>query len=392
MSDFSVNVTRIYIKPHPDADLLELGNIGSRDGFQVVVGKGLHEDGALVAYIGENSVIPEEILKEYGYWNVEKNVGMLGGKQGTRVKAVKLRGQFSLGIVIPMIPAVRTDNVATPVARFRYTVFPYATESLYYQEGEDVTHVLGVTKYEPPIPTQMAGEVWNAVGYTLKYDIENIKNYPDVIEEGEEVVFTEKLHGTFTCLGYHPDAEEPFVVASKGLGAKGLAFKINKINNANLYVRSLYSTELESGDGTNRNVVQRAKDFLDTSVPFYLLGETFGKGVQDLGYGLDKPSFRVFDCYVGAPGQGTYLDHNVLKLLCREILVDMVPVLYEGPFSKEMLFEHTNGLDTINGAHIREGIVIKPIHERRYSDLGRVILKSISEDYYLRKGTTTEFN
>ncbi len=388
MAEFAVNVSKIFIKEHPNADSLELGNIGSPDGFQVVVGKGLHKTGALVAYIGENSVVPEEILKEYGYWNAEKNVGMLGGKRGNLVKAIKLRGEFSLGIVIPMI-ASETSNA---VARFRFGVDSYPVESLYYQEGENVSHILGVTKYEPEIPTCMAGEVFNAVGMTLKYDIENFKKYPHVLQEGEEVFYSEKLHGTWTCLGHHPDSPEGgYVISSKGISGSGLAFKMNAVNEKNLYVRALRASELEGDDGIKRDVVQRAKECLFGDVPFYLLGETFGKGVQDLTYGVDTPQFRLFDCYVGEPGRGKYLDLIELKQVCDELHVELVPILYVGPFSVDSMKEFTDGVDNITGTHIREGIVVKPTIERRDDELGRVYLKSVSEAYLLRKGTTTEF-
>lgn len=103
MSNFEVKVQKIYIKPHPNADALELGNIGSPDGWQVVVKKGQYKTGDLVAYIGENSVVPEWVLRKYGFWNEEKNIGMLAGSKGDRVKAVRLRQEFSLGICIPLL-------------------------------------------------------------------------------------------------------------------------------------------------------------------------------------------------------------------------------------------------------------------------------------------------
>lgn len=55
--------------------------------------------------------------------------------------------------------------------------------------------------------------------------------------------------------------------------------------------------------------------------------------------------------------------------------------------------EFTSGKETISGneTNIREGIVIKPIFERVDFSLGRVVLKSVSEEYLLRKGGT-EFN
>lgn len=68
-------------------------------------------------------------------------------------------------------------------------------------ENQDVSQILGVEKWSPPIPTQLAGEVFNlGQHFTVDYDIENIKNYPDVLQEGEEVQVTEKIHG---CADYY---------------------------------------------------------------------------------------------------------------------------------------------------------------------------------------------
>ena len=79
-----------------------------------------------------------------------------------------------------------------------------------------------------------------------------------------------------------------------------------------------------------------------------------------------------------------------VKNICKELDIDTVPVLYSGPYSKEVVDELTNGKETVSGKelHMREGIVIRPFNERRDDDIGRVILKSVSDAYLLRKGGT----
>ena len=66
---------------------------------------------------------------------------------------------------------------------------------------------------------------------------------------------------------------------------------------------------------------------------------------------------------------------------------------HRGIFSKEALDEHTNGKETVSGKnlHVREGVVVRPVIERRHDEIGRVQLKSVSEKYLLRRGGT-EFN
>ncbi len=263
-------------------------------------------------------------------------------------------------------------------------------------EGQDVSTLLNITKYFCPIPIHMQGEVFNAFGKTLKYDIENIKKFPNIFKDGEEVCISEKLHGTFCLMGSHPDVDTP-IVTSKGLSAKGLAFKFNDANDNNLYVRAFKATR----DEHNLTIIDRISKALDISLvdtPIYILGEIFGSGIQDLKYGCDKPQFRIFDIYVGEPGQGKYLNPHEISFIAEKTGIEIVPILYVGTYSKGVVNHFTDGKETFSGkeTHMREGIVIKPLEERRDDEIGRVFLKSVSEAYLLRRGKkgeeVTEFN
>lgn len=353
MSSFHVTVERLTISPHPNADRIELAQVGD---YQSIVRKGQFKTGELGAYIPEASIVPEAILEELGLQ------GKLAGSQTNRVKAVRLRGVLSQGIIYP------------------------AHES--WVRGQDVTDLLGITKYEPPVPVSMSGELYSA-GFDrcMRYDIENIKRYPGTIAPGERVIFTEKLHGTWCQLGVIPQAlageEGRLVVTSKGLGSKGLAFKPGSPANLhNLYLRVARHLGIEQRLGERDEAV-------------FVLGEVFGSGVQDLGYGAstrqdESLGFRVFDVYEGLAGHGRYLDHDELEAFCTKYELERVPILYEGPFSREVLLEMTDGPETVSGegAHMREGLVVRPVVERRDEVIGRVQLKSISEDYLLRRGGT----
>jgi RNA ligase (TIGR02306 family) len=356
MADFRVLVERLTIEEHPNADRLELARVGD---YQSIVLEGQFTTGDLAAYIPEAALVPAEILEELGL------TGRLAGPDANRVKAIRLRSVLSQGLVYP--------------AREGWNI------------GDDVTEELGITKYEPPVPTSMNGEVY-AAGYErcVRYDIENFKRYPEVLEPGEEVVFTEKLHGTWCQLGVLPESlaseHGRLVVTSKGLGAKGLAFLPEAEANAtNLYLRVARALDIVARVG-------------EREVPIFILGEVFGAGVQDLSYGAhagkdDTLGFRVFDVYEGSPGQGRYLDDAELEAFCEQHALERVPVLYRGPFSREVMSQWTDGKESISGEglHIREGIVIRPVVERRDDRIGRVQLKSVSEDYLLRKGGT-EYN
>jgi len=130
-------------------------------------------------------------------------------------------------------------------------------------------------------------------------------------------------------------------------------------------------------------------------MPVYILAEIFGKGIQDLAYGQDSDTLRVFDVFIGEPSSGRYLDYDEKVFFCEEIIdVAMVPVLYHGPYSKEIADEYCDGTTELQGSKgscIREGIVITPAFEARHDELGRVILKHVSEKYLLRRNAT-EYN
>jgi len=346
MAKFEAKVYRLTIEEHPNADTIELAKVGD---YRSIVRKGQFKTGDLGVYVPEAAIVPDWLISELGL------EGKLAGKDKNRVKAVKLRGIFSQGLIYPVHATQLRDGYGYSISRpLTAHQLPMACR---VHEGSNVTEFLGITKWEPPIPTCMNGEVYNAFGYTLKYDIENIKRYPDVFEDGEEVSITEKIHGTWCCFGSHPTVDVP-VVTSKGLSEKGLAFKFNDANKRNLYIRAFHS-----GTENERTVVERAAEVLGillTDTPIYLLGEIYGMGVQDLLYGIDKPQFRLFDIYVGEPGQGKYVDAIKLPRIANALGVGTVPELYVGRYSKDIVQQYTDGDETVSGqaAHMREGIVI----------------------------------
>jgi len=380
MSTFAVPVLRVQeVIDHPNADRLSIVRVGDyrcvsakRDGQHI------YQAGDLVVYVPEAALVPEALLR-HGFWDEAKNKGMLAGSQGDRVKAVRLRGVVSQGLLFPLLQSSEgaiLQLVGLPVLQVR--------------EGQNLAEALGITKYEPPIPTNMSGEVLPLYGKTLKYDIENLKRYPNILREGETCVVTEKLHGTFCAIGYWPQLAHPELFAggdvflfSKGLGAQGIVLKNTEANRFNLYVR-MFNALAESG------FVQRLQEFAN-AVPVYVLGEVFGKGVQDLDYGHTKPVFRAFDMFVGDPATGRFLSSAELTQAYAALGVESVPVLYHGPYDKALMDELKEGKTTLGDAHIREGVVIRPVEERRDDEIGRVILKHVGDGYLLRSGGT-EYN
>lgn len=358
MSAFKVAPHLVEILPHPNADRLEMAKIG---GYLSIVPKGIYRTGDSCIYIPEQSIVPESILEELGL------VGKLKGKQFNRVSALRLRGIVSQGLIYP-----NKHN---------------------WENGVCVADTLGITKYMPEVPEDMIGALV-AVGhdYTLNYDIENIKTYPNILQEGEPVQITEKLHGTFIMVTAIPSTEfnaqliqGRFAVSSKGFGAQGLAFDDTPENFKNIYLRAAKELNLFEKVGA------LADHYGCTTI---IAGEIFG-AVQDLKYGTsNKNTFRLFDIAIGEErSTKRYLDHHEVEQVCQQYGIERVPVLYVGEFNQSLLLEYTSGLETVSGQglHIREGVVIKPLTELYSMEIGRVILKSINDEYLFREGGT-EYN
>lgn len=392
MSEFKVLVHRIEIEEHPNADAIELAIVG---GYRSIVQKGDFKTGDLAVYIPEQAIVPEWLIEQLGL------TGRLAGKAKNRVKAIKLRGVLSQGLIVGLWGEFdrNGDIIGSNWGLIANTDKGYTRMDV--AEGDDVTEFLGITKWEPRIPSSMSGQVVNAVGKTLRYDIENVKNFPDTLQDGEEVVFTEKLHGTWACFGFYMPFDP--IVTSKGFSTKGQVFTLGEENAGNLYVKMYNSVGNHLVDFILQSTMGSA---------VYVLGEIFGRGVQDLHYGLANPQFRVFDIFIGGQNTdpintGAYVSYDVMRDLVSEanlsylgktgdaLGVETVPELYRGPYSMEVMEKYTDGKETVSGKsdNVREGIVMRPVVERREPELGRVILKSVSGDYLTRRGKgATEYN
>lgn len=371
MAEFEVPVVCIEsVSPIEGADRIEAVQIG---GYKSITEKGKYKVGDLAVYIPCGSLVPLSVQEELGL------VGKLSGGKKNRVKEIKLKGVLSEGLVYPvenLIERARQDNDGGSVC-----------------EGMDVAEFLGIEKYEPELPPTMRGQV-KAYPFTMGYDIENIKKHSRVFQEGEPVVFSEKIHGTLIQVGLiHMDngmTTETFeYVTSKGLGKAGIIIQNNEANVDNLYVST-----------ANRLGLFEKLRNMDEGQDLYLFGEVYGmKGqsrIQDLAYTDEvsgEPKFAAFDIYEGRKGRGRWLNVGDFTMACEAMDIPTVHYIYEGPFSTDVLAAYTSGKETISGKslHIREGVVVRPVEEREERRLGRVILKSVSEAYLLRKGGT-EFN
>jgi len=351
-STLTVPVTSIRnVRPHPNADKLDLCDVL---GFQMAIPKGRYKNDDAVVYIPADTLLTDEWAEKFGVKN------FLRGKDKNRVGRIKLRGEPSFGLVVD-IP-----------------------EDQNWNDGDNVADYFGCTKYEPPIRAT-AGDAAaydeNINPFVYRYtDIENGKIYTDVFKDGEEVIATEKLHGTNGKL---------ISIKGVGIAAGSMSILRKRPDGSDGTPSNFDSKEMKENTYWHPWTIEGVRGLMDELTKDYnvvtLYGEIFGGSIQSLNYGIPKGqgiAFRAFDISVN----DKYLHWDDFEVLCKQYDVPMVPVLYRGPYSMEKMKEVADGNSTLEGAdHIREGIVVKPQIERTDPKIGRAVLKYISTEYELSK-------
>jgi RNA ligase (TIGR02306 family) len=321
------------ILPHPDPETIRLGLTKVWD-YTVVVAKDQWQEGQLAVYIEPDTLVPLD-RPEFSF------LSKGDGRTQERIKARRLRGTWSEGLLIP------------------------APEGMV--EGQDVWSELGLERYVPTLPKQKNPYSSSAfisgpehIPTLSKYDLENFKKNSNVLTEDEIVVVTEKIHGTNWRCVYDPKTDQFFVGSRSGWKA---------LSEKDTHWQAFSQNEW-------------VKDACRSNPGFVIYGEAFGQ-VQDLRYGAGPMQIfvRLFDAYNYA--ERKFVDAKDFLVMFPD--EQRCPTIYVGPYSKEKILELTDGQSVIDGANcIREGCVIKPEAERIHPRIGRVALKSVSNNYLER--------
>ena len=244
-------------------------------------------------------------------------------KKGNRVGAIRLRGAASFGF------GIKTQT----------------------KVGTNLTNAFGAIHWQPP-EYHGPGSL-DKPGIFVYTNIQHYYKHRGVFR-GRDVVITEKIHGMSGRVGVCQG--EYFVGSHRRLRSEDSVFGISL---------PIVKECLEDNNAMGFNLT--------------LYGEIFGKGIQFLDYGVSR-GFKVFDAMLN----GKYMDWPELAAMCKRYDIPVVPVLYEGRFYNELIEEYTDGSSFAPSTthNIREGIVIKTLEEARGGRLGRMIVKSVSADYY----------
>lgn len=364
-TDFAVKVVSIKeVNPHPNADRLDLATI---DGWQCVTQRGAYKAGDLAVYIPIDSILPAAV--ETTLFGPDAKVKL----SKSRVRTIKLRGAISQGMLAPC------SELKVP-------------EKL----GYDCTKDLGITKYEPEeVPEHMSngpnkqGKPRKKNPFFKEYGgLDNFKHYPDVFKPGEEVIITEKIHGTNFRCGWVPSNADTVLKKIKkffGLLPKyEFVFGSNKVQLQNkLFHKGYYTTNVYAAAVEKYNLRDKLEFFPDTVI----YGEIYGDGIQKnytYGCALGERKLVVFDVMVN----GKYMDHEDMEeLILTKLGLETAPVLHYGEYDATKAKELTVGNSVLAPSQkVREGVVIRPVKET-IAHMGRKVLKLISDQYLLNDNT-----
>lgn len=312
------------INPIPDADAIDVATIG---GWNVVVKKGEFQVNDLVVYFEIDSWIPHDIAP---FLSKGQEPRTYEGVKGERLKTIKLRGQVSQGLILPIS-----------------TTFGNTDEFEFY-EDMDVTETLGILKYEKPVSVSLAGFArGNFPSFIPKTDQERIQNLKrdlgDWVANALEFEVTEKLDGTSVTIYKNS------MLIEEGKDALGVCSR---------------NLDLKETEGNVYWNVAKAFDIhailLRDGRNLAIQGEIIGQGIQGNQYKLDKHELYVFDIY--DIDNRRYFTSSERLAFCGENGLKHTPVHMLSYVIPEhnipMLLDMAEGTSYLNNSQ-REGLVFK---------------------------------
>lgn len=386
MSDLIVPIVEVEsVTKHPGADTLDILTFKGY-GWQSIVKIGQYKVGDHVVFVPPDCLLPDWIIQD-------QQVEYLKGDRRTRT--VKLRKELSQGMVMPIdvltrIPVAynQPDDLADVVGL-----------------GCNVANMLGISKYEPPVPEyqQNTGpqpkkdRPYNSKQFPAYTHIQHYANFTGVIRLEELVAVLEKIHGTNFRAGWVKRTRWSLWDRIKRLfgktdewvftcGSHNVEMPLEKRNKTSWYNKAF-----------SKNIYQQTGRLIKDLIPkgYIVYGEIYGPKIQDLTYGLSHVDYVIFDVMESETLK--YLDFEAANEFVQEYLSTthknrFVPVIEVCPFDPDKIIKLASGDSILAGKNgikqIREGVVVKPIHERSDPVLGRVILKFISPEYATRKQGT----
>ena len=338
------------ISPIEGADAIDVATVNN---WRVVVKKGEFKVGDLVIYCEVDSWIPHTLAP---FLSKGQYPRVYDGVEGERLKTVRLRGQISQGLILP-VGEFASMNYLLPVGE----TTAHAGNMTFVHEGDDVSTLLGIVKYETPVAACLAGiskgSFPSVVPKTDEERIQNLTNEWPVLN-GYFYEVTEKLEGSSMTVAMK-DGE--FIVCSRNLNLK-------EVEGNTLW------------DLARRYDLERKMRESDT-MEFAIQGEVIGEGIQGNHYGLKGQDFYVFAIYNIT--EGKYVTPTWRHRICEILGLKHVPVIDESAhFTNQTIDEvlaQADGQSQLNPKVLREGFVAKRVD-------GQEHWKAVSNKYLLKHG------
>ena len=365
------------IRPIEGADAIELAIINN---WQVVVAKNVgHKVGDWVIYCEIDSFLP--IREEFEFLRKSSYKKLSDGTEGFRLKTIKLRGQISQGLVLPISIIEGPDEMKIGISEQPWgpqlQLGPY-DDALVIEEGVDVTSILDIVKYDPPVPAQLAGV---AKGYfpsfIRKTDEERVQNLTKEYDSwrltsSHQFYASEKLDGSSATF-YVKDGE--FGVCSRNL----------ELADPGEFVPGMVMCE----DGIERPKQENTfwkvaremgikEKLLSLGRNICIQGELIGEGIQKNPYKLKGHTVKFYNAFDIDTQERVSLDQFIL--LIHGLGFDTVPILglpFDLPDTVDELLLQAEGKSVLNPGTEREGIVIRSL------DMS-ISFKAISNKFLLK--------
>jgi len=333
------------LDPIEGADKIEVASIG---GWKVVVAKDVgHSVGDRVIYCEIDSFLPME--PEFEFLRKSSYKKLVDGTEGFRLKTIRLRGQISQGLILPLSDAVSV------MKRRNGEVYSEMLE-----EGFDASDLLGITKYEPPLPASLAGKVKGVFpSFLQKTDEERVQNLSSEysgwgVQSKHQFYATEKLDGSSSTFYYRDGV---FGVCSRNLELLE--------TEENTFWRVAREMDLEN-------------KMKSLGYNICLQGEMIGEGIQGNPYKIKGQRvffFNAFDIdkYERIPYPG-------FMEIMESLNLDYVPCVafpFLLPSSVDGMLNLAEGKSSLNPNTEREGLVIRSM------DMS-ISFKAISNKFLLK--------
>ena len=313
MSRKLASVQRIKaIKPIEGADRIEIVQVLNWD---CVAQKGEYQVGDMVIYFEIDSLLPDipafEFLKGSS-WSQKLNK--------YKIRTHKFRGQISQGLVVPIRQLTEIYN----------QINKSAVSSIDYDEGDDLTELLKIEKYEPPVSNGPLGDIINHEWYVPKTDEERLQVcaenvLPEYIKsEQGDWYESVKLDGTSCTAGLFEDA---FLIGGRNQWYKD---------------ENMYTTTVKKyGD-----IEKHLRDYQKLTGKYIVFqGELCGPGIQSNRLGLKEKEWFIFNVWVSDTGKmDSYKKLDLLRFLnmCDDFGLPHVPII---PVSAKFDFKATTDID-----------------------------------------------